>query len=131
MELSALSVLLFFFSPILPFIVSWLYLANPDHTYSSHTELPLLLGQLHHPHSTLSHWSQNLTDLAISLLKRDLFLLFPFITVSFSFFFITISFSFCIYLFSLLFSFLPLFLPLLIRSLSSSDMLSCSSVRVF
>ena len=60
-------------------------MTNLDHTYPSHTELPLLLGQLPHLYQALSHWSQNLLNLLLSLLMRDIFLLFPFLSHYFLF----------------------------------------------
>jgi hypothetical protein len=53
-------------------------MTNLDHSYPSHTELPLLLGQLPHLYQALNHLSQNLLNLLLSLLMRDIFLLLPF-----------------------------------------------------
>jgi hypothetical protein len=47
-------------------------MTNLDHTYPSHSKLPLLLGQLPHLYQALSHWSQNLLNLLLSLLMSIL-----------------------------------------------------------
>jgi hypothetical protein len=60
-------------------------MTNLDHTYPCHTKLPLLLGQFPHLYQALSHWSQNLLNLLLSLLMSDIFLLFPFLSHYFLF----------------------------------------------
>ena len=109
-----------------PFLKDWFCMTNLDHTYPSHTELPLLLGQLPHLYQALSHWSQNLLNLLLSLLMRDIFLLFPFLSHYFLF---LLNLPFLPSPFLSLFY--PLFFLLLMCFLSSSDILSCCSVRIF
>lgn len=100
-------------------------MTNLDHTYPSHSELPLLLGQLPHLYQAESLESE-LAELTVKSFNEGYIFAISF---SFSLFPFPFEFAFSPFSFSLYFS--PLFFLLLMRFLSSSDILSCCSVRIF